>query len=637
MKTGDLLSMLTGVRRSGDGHVALCPAHDDRNPSLSVSTGDDGRILLHCHAGCQPASIVQALGLSMADLAPPKPEAGQRLERRHVATYDYTDEGGVLLYQVLRYAPKDFLQRRPDGHGGWSWTLRNVRRVLFRLPDLRGRGDVCLVEGEKDAERLFDFGIAATTACGGAGKWRPEYVDQLREAGVTRVYVFADADDAGRKHAASVAASCHAGGLETRCVDLPGLKAIKVGADVTDWLDAGHTPADLAACIKAASLYVPIPKGNSKTGAVLVRMQDVEPEAIAWLWERRLARRKLTLLVGDGGLGKSTVALAMAAVLSRGSTWPDGAIAPCGATVILNAEDGLSDTIRPRLISLDADCHHIHALPAIRTGNGERPFSLARDLAELERAIRETSAAFVVIDPIGAYFGSADSYKDTEVRGVLAPLAALADRTGACVLGVMHISKGTERSAQHRVLGSVGFVNSARIVLAVGCDPNDQEPATERRVLVPIKQNICAPAAPVAFTVGDGGLVWSTEPVAALSAEDVLSGRPTTHDEDTPDAASVIAELLADETWPLPARVAEDAAKANGISIRSLQRAARRKGIQPRKVGSRWLWFRQAERERVALSSCVAFAETGHSLQGDRQTTTRHAPSDTTIDKGVVI
>jgi hypothetical protein len=173
-----------GLRRNGKGWQARCPAHDDGRASLSINEGTDRRALLHCHAGCDTTAVVSGLGLKLADLMPPRAEArtpsnrtsgGKKRPPRVVATYDYCDERGELLYQVMRREPKDFRQRRRVGQD-WEWSLGDVRRVLYRLPDvLAAKGEsVFVVEGEKDADALMKLNLCATTNAGGAGKWRAE-------------------------------------------------------------------------------------------------------------------------------------------------------------------------------------------------------------------------------------------------------------------------------------------------------------------------------------------------------------------------------------------------------------------------------------------------------------------------------
>jgi hypothetical protein len=202
-----VLSRLEKVSRTGDGWSARCPSHEDGSPSLSVGVGEGGRVLLRCHAGCALEDIVAALGLELADLFPAR-EHAKTTPRREVESYDYTDEDGTLLYQVVRYAPKAFRQRRPDGSGGWIWNLRGTRRVLYRLPKVLGAvahgAAIYVVEGEKDVAALEAAGEVATCSPGGAEKWRDEYSDALSGA---RVIVVADRDAAGRKHAREVAES----------------------------------------------------------------------------------------------------------------------------------------------------------------------------------------------------------------------------------------------------------------------------------------------------------------------------------------------------------------------------------------------------------------------------------------------
>src|SRR5262245_37723375 len=124
----EILSRLEGVKRAGNQWQAKCPAHEDRRASLSLKRGDDGRVLVHCFAGCSTKDICGALGISDVDLF--ASGNGHQVKPQIVATYDYRDETGELLYQAVRYWPKDFRQRRPDGKGGWIWNLQGVRRVL---------------------------------------------------------------------------------------------------------------------------------------------------------------------------------------------------------------------------------------------------------------------------------------------------------------------------------------------------------------------------------------------------------------------------------------------------------------------------------------------------------------------------
>jgi len=207
--------------------MALCPAHPDKNQSLSINVCDD-KILIHCHAGCSQEAVLAALGIEGCELSL---SASDR-ERRIVATYDYQGENRKLLFQVVRFEPKGFRQRRPDGRGGWLWSLNGVPRVLYRLPDVLAAKSVLVCEGEKDCETARALGLVATCNPGGAGKWCEEYSECLRGK---RVAIIADADEPGRKHAAQIADSLSAKAEMVKIVEFPQAK------DLTEWVATGGT------------------------------------------------------------------------------------------------------------------------------------------------------------------------------------------------------------------------------------------------------------------------------------------------------------------------------------------------------------------------------------------------------------
>jgi len=252
MIIGDFLSRLDRVRPSGDGYTARCPAHQDNEPSLSVSAGSDARILINCHAGCETASVIAAVGLTMADLF-----AGDAVAttKREVARYDYTDADGRLLYQIVRYFPKDFRARRPDGSGGWIWNRKGIQPTIYRLPSVLNAASkhdrVFIVEGEQDVEALERLGMVATCNPGGAGKWISTFSQALAGANVV---ILPDADDAGRKHAEDIARSTVGEAQEVRIVDLPGLDN---KGDVSRWIELGGTRDKLISLVEGWLKYEP--------------------------------------------------------------------------------------------------------------------------------------------------------------------------------------------------------------------------------------------------------------------------------------------------------------------------------------------------------------------------------------------
>ena len=259
-----VLAKLTDTKKSGSGWSARCPAHDDRHASLSIALGDDGRALVKCHAGCSTETVCAAIGLQVADLMPTadtrvtfrastSPGSTKNAKSRIVATYDYRDEAGELLFQVVRYDPKDFRQRRRKPGGGWNWSVKGVRVVPYRLPGLLAEQaqPVFIVEGEKDADNLARIGVLATCNAGGVTKWRAEHAQSL--AGRV-IYVIADNDEVGRHHAEQVARSLNGIAAAVTIIELPGLPE---KGDVSDWLAAGGTREELERLAETAPIWTP--------------------------------------------------------------------------------------------------------------------------------------------------------------------------------------------------------------------------------------------------------------------------------------------------------------------------------------------------------------------------------------------
>ncbi len=247
MRAADLAARVTGARLRGDEWLAICPAHDDEKPSLSFRDGEKG-LLLKCFAGCTTKSICQALGLRMHDLFFHTSSAtNDQKIRRIVATYSYTDEKNALLFEVVRYEPKGFGQRRPDGCGGWTWNLKGTRVVLYRLSEIVKAEIVLIVEGEKDVDTAYQLGLpsgwAVTTAPMGAGKWRPQYSDMLTGK---HVVILPDADEPGRKHGEQVAQSLRGKAKRIDTITLPeGHK------DLSEWAPS-KTATDFSALLSQA-------------------------------------------------------------------------------------------------------------------------------------------------------------------------------------------------------------------------------------------------------------------------------------------------------------------------------------------------------------------------------------------------
>jgi DNA primase len=287
------------LRGNGNERTGPCPVcgGDDR---FSINLEKQVWFCRKCQKGGDVISLVKHLdGVEFRDAIEtlagepgairPKPKLATKI----VAEYAYTDEHGALLFQSVRYEPKAFKQRCPDGNGGWIPNLNGVRRVLYRLPDVieavkRGT-TIHIVEGEKDADSLRDLGFAATTNPGGANKWRPEYNEFLHDADVV---VTGDHDEPGRKHVQQVAQSLTGVVKRVRVLDLAKhWPQCPDGGDISDWLKSGGDTAQLAAWIESA------PEAK-KHGPELVSKcaSEYKMRSISWLWKHRFAVGKLGLL-----------------------------------------------------------------------------------------------------------------------------------------------------------------------------------------------------------------------------------------------------------------------------------------------------------------------------------------------------
>jgi hypothetical protein len=339
-----------------------------------------------------------------------------------------------------------------------------------------------------------------------------------------------------------------------------------------------------------------------------------------WLWPGRIPLGKVTLLVGDPGVGKSLLALDVAARLSSGQPWPDvsqPARLPTNV-LLLSAEDDLADTIRPRLEAMGADCSRITAMPPGWTPDAywsppemqsldtrplhERPpkplpFDLRRHLDHLHSLIRDMRGCrLVIIDPITAFLGGNVENANSEIRRLLQSLADLARVRQTAIVAISHLRKQSG-AAIHRTAGCLAFVAAARAAWLVAKDPSD----ASRRLMLPLKNNLLAAAAPLAFTIASGGqddqplVRWSQDDSVPLTADEalrpekLLMGRPA---DERDEAAAWLEHALAEGAKPM-AQI-EEQAVAYGFRATTLRRAFRRLGGEAVKIGwgpvGQWYW-----------------------------------------------
>jgi hypothetical protein len=309
---------------------------------------------------------------------------------------------------------------------------------------------------------------------------------------------------------------------------------------------------------------------------VVHRASEITPVAVDWLWPGRIAIGKTTLVGGDPGLGKSQLAAFIAAIISISGQWPcQEGRAPKRSVMVLCAEDGMADTIVPRLMAAQADREKITIITAVTEtdGSGRRVFNLSKDLDVLEGLIAGIGdVGLVIIDPVDAYLGAGaggiDSHKNAAVRAVLEPLSELADRLRTAVLAVTHFSKQAGGKAMYRFIGSIAHIGSARVAFAVVADAENEG----RVLLLHAKNNLAPPQKGLAFRleqhlVADGVIgstvVFESEHVTVTADEALAADGDVETRSAKEDVKNFLADILAQ--GPQPVSKIEEEAKAAGL------------------------------------------------------------------------
>jgi putative DNA primase/helicase len=342
------------------------------------------------------------------------------------------------------------------------------------------------------------------------------------------------------------------------------------------------------------SKIFPLPDDDECGGLQLTRLDQVEPKHVEWLWPNRLARGKLTLLAGEPGIGKSQAVIDIIARLSNGDAWPDGGGAPIGSSIILSAEDSANDTLRPRLEAAGADLSRVHALHATLIEGKPVTFSLQSHLEMLGHKLIEIGdVALIDIDPITSYMGKIDGHQSVDVRTVLEPLAAFAEKHNTAVLAISHPPKATQSKALHAVTGSLAYVAAARMVFVVA-----KEPETDRRLLLPVKNNLGPHAPGLGFRLGQrlvskgilaSHVLWDHAPVTITADEAVAAAN-----HEGPSAMNEAKDFLREELagGPQSAQDIKKAAASAGLTLATLRRAKEILGVRSSKAGiaEGWVW-----------------------------------------------
>jgi hypothetical protein len=630
----ELLARLDGVKQAGKGWIALCPAHPDNNPSLSISRGADGRALLHCFAGCEVKEILAAVGMKLPDLfrasatskykSNDKPSGGKTYPTWEAAmnaldnhcgqrsgTWQYRDAGGKVVAVVGRWPTRlrdgtECKTYRPVSLHNDGWRIKDPPGLwpLYPLPEITAAKEslTVVVEGEKCADAAASIGLLATTSAHGAQS--ADKTDWTPLAG-RNVLIFPDNDPAGMAYARAVALilfKLSPPARVVKIVDLPGLgdgedifdfiaarnkagkKASEIRQEILDLAENTKPKSQLAALIGSIKQYAtdeivigskdgPPPDVRAASMADVMKRID----GIKYLVPKYIPFGMLSMIVAEPGRGKSSFALWLTRTVITGGDWFSGAKGPAKPGFVLWCDTEGS-------AAMNVDRIKNWGLPAegIKVPFEDEPLlpinlHCEEHLARIEAVIVKYRIQLVVIDSLrGAHGGDENN---SQVAQVLQRLAVIAERTNAAIVIVHHTKKLMleEDICANSSRGSNAILAMVRAQL--GIDKPDAKSDWCR--LQMLKENLGLKPRPIGFRISSKGLEFGPAPK-----------RP--HKETEKDRAEEWLKAHMEPGRWYKAADLEDEAKQDGISDAALRRARNDLGIvKPhclRKTKDGWEW-----------------------------------------------
>jgi hypothetical protein len=472
----DVVNTLTHLgcqpTRSGAGYTAYCPIHEidgsTHTKSLTLSEGHTQPVIVHCHAGCDPNALLNALDIHPAQTEVPI--------RRITHRYSYCTADGHEIRQKVRYEPKDFrIRHKKNGH--WDYKAGSGPAVLYRLPEVCtaiSHGEtIYLVEGEKDADRLAALSLVATTSIEGAWqpgqkpKWKPEYTAQLK--GAACVVLLPDHDEAGRAYMNYIGQQLMGQVREIIQVDLGQLYGLPPKSDVSDWLNAGHTVEDLQEQVARAN--PPLLNDAPSDDQPALGHPTAEPEKPCFVWvqdfcalpptevwsvEDYLEPDTLCVLYGDSEAYKSFLAVDIACHIATGKSWRGKTVKP-GIVLYIAGEGG--NGLRKRFRAWFE--YHQEPMRNIAISTVPRalcdPVNVAKLVTTLKQFLKGMPEKPILIatDTLNTHFGDGDENSTADMTRFMSGLRTLRIATGATILVPHHCGL----AAKDRSRGSIVLRN----------------------------------------------------------------------------------------------------------------------------------------------------------------------------------
>jgi len=574
----EFLPRLKGVT-TGDGkqYHAKCPAHEDQHASLSVSEGDDGRILLNCHVGCTSQEIVSKLGLTINDLfsddrtAPAsKPEI--------VARYNYTDIDGNLLNQKTRFSDKSFSWSHKE-NGKWTRGHKG-NPVLYNLPALKSSGTVYVVEGEKDVETMKRNGFISVCSAHGAGsgKWLPQYTEALKSR---NVIVIPDNDTQGKNFAVETCNALAGHAASVKMIDLTdewsGLPEKGDISDVFQMDKPNDVLTKLEALVTVTKEWKPtneengIDTGEDSFFSCFKTLDEFEEEEATWLVPGWIPEGQITLLASDGGVGKTTLWCDIVSAISSGKPCildPPGYTRKPEKVCFLTTEDSVRKKLKKKLRLSGANMKNIITPDFLNDKDGQlRDMKFGSD--KMKRFLSRYKFVLCVFDPVQGFvppeinMGSRNAMRDCT-----APLISLGEICGTTFLVVCHTNKRKGAYGRDRIADSADLWDIARSVIMTGFTEEQGI-----RYLSNEKNNYTELQETILYSFDENGLIQKEGTTWKRDREYMAETISATSAPKRDDCKEYILHALDDAGGSMKTKDLEEQAKEAGYSYRTTRRA----------------------------------------------------------------
>ncbi|OFZ50409.1 MAG: hypothetical protein A2381_13510 [Bdellovibrionales bacterium RIFOXYB1_FULL_37_110] len=610
------------LKKSGNGYLGNCPCHPDNNPSLSVNCVN-GTILLKCHAGCSQEKLIDYL--RSKDLWLTKVFTREYFEEvwENAKTLNPKDIGWKYLKEIRGISNIENISNIDNVRfinsleyfDGNETTKKNFPALIFAVHNqedhligiqriyLNTNGEKAPVSDQKKTLGKIKNGAIKLKGCDSElhlaegpetalailtslnkPTWSSLNANNLVNTpvpeSVQRLHIWADKDlsQTGEEVAIKAAEKFSGLGIDV-IIHMPEGLVDEKNKHI-DWLDILN---------QKGSQYI---VEESILGSLydlkikeLVNLADVVAEEVEWFWYPYIPKGKVTLLEGDPGLGKSWLSLYLAVATSLGSDLPDSPKREAANVLLLCAEDGIEDTIKPRLEAMGGDHTKIFAYQAPLTMD-------TKGSQTLSGILKKTKPALIIIDPLVAFLGEkTDMHRANEIRPIMTRLFNIATQYNCAILGIRHLKKSKEDKAIYNGLGSIDITASARSVLFVGKHPHKENV----RGMAHIKSNLAPMGDILGFEIKDAKFEWTGK--LDISLQDLLSADDSTNKNPGAlgEAIDFLEAFLSKE--PIGAIAIKLAAKEAGIKNRTLDRAKKELGIisksekDPTTGQKRWVWI----------------------------------------------